>query len=78
MKTEDKKRIERGDLLTDKDELIVLAPAKEGFLLEFEAKMRVGGQVPNPWQGEEVPAVQLLDTPHHAHTYLSFLGYAVS
>ena len=39
MAREDEKRFNEGELLTDKDELIVMAQKKETFLLEFEAEM---------------------------------------
>ena len=48
MMREDERRFERGALLVDKDELMTIAQRKEGFLLEFEAKMRAAGQVPDP------------------------------
>ena len=53
MKAEDKKRIRRGDALINKDELMKMAQAEEGFLLEFEAEMRAAGQVPDPRPVEE-------------------------
>ena len=43
MKAEDKKRIRRGDALINKDELMKMAQAEKGFLLEFEAEMRAAG-----------------------------------
>ena len=39
MRAEDEKRMVRGDPLINEDELMKLAKAKEGFLLEFEAEM---------------------------------------
>lgn len=35
-------------MLVDKDELMALAQKKEGFLLEFDEKMRAADQVPDP------------------------------
>ena len=48
MTREDKKRVKKGDVLINKDELIVLAQEEESFLLEFEVEMRAAGQVPEP------------------------------
>ena len=45
---EDEKRFNEGELLTDKDELMVMAQKKEDFLLEFEAEMRAAGLTPDP------------------------------
>ena len=48
MAREDEKRFNEGELLTDKDELMVMAQKKEAFLLEFEAEMRAAGLTLDP------------------------------
>ena len=60
MKRKYQKRIGTGDALVNKDELIIIAQEEEGFLLEFEAEMRVAGQAPNPR-----PTVPI-DDAHHS------------
>ena len=61
MQREDMKRPEEGKPLIDKGELIKLAKAKEGFLLEFEAKIRAAGQKPDARPTEN--PVKLPDAP---------------
>ena len=48
MAREDEKRFNEGELLTDKDELMVMAQKKEAYLLGFEAEMRAAGLTPDP------------------------------
>ena len=56
MLREDKKRTREGNPLLNKDELIKLAQAEEGFVLEFEAEMRAAGQIePDARPIEDVP-----------------------